>query len=87
MFNCTVRIPIDIFTHLLAPWQVTVKEGFKCKCRETHLQRKHKCTAGLQFDWFGFSSFSKNKQQHIFFLVKSIPVMLESRGTVILPLW
>ena len=39
----------------------------------------------LQFDWFGFSSFSnKHSNYNIFyFLVKSNPVKLESRRTVI----
>ena len=32
----------------------------------THRRRKYFCTAGSQFDWFWFSSFSTYKQWHIF---------------------
>ena len=35
-------------------------------CRELSLKGKYDCTAGLQFDWFGFSRFSTFKLQQIF---------------------
>ena len=36
----------------------------------SHWRGKYLCTAGIQFDWFGFSNFSTYNKQHIYLFVQ-----------------
>ena len=51
----------------------------------SHVSREHsqlgEVSAGLQCDWLRFRSLVTYKKQHIFFLVESNPVKLETNCT------